>query len=84
MHFRHAGGAPILKKPKGKFLASLRIYMVAEKLRELLQLQRSDPLFLFCNNAFAPPPDQLLGDVAEGFSVDGVLTLNYCITPAWG
>ena len=40
--------------------------------------------FLYCNSAFAPPPDELVSDVAECFHVEGVLVLNYCLTPAWG
>ena len=30
------------------------------------------------------PPDELVSDVAECFHVEGVLVLNYCLTPAWG
>ena len=40
--------------------------------------------FLYCNSAFAPPPDELVSDVAQCFHVEGVLVLNYCCTPAWG
>lgn len=40
--------------------------------------------FLYCNSAFAPPPDELVADVAACFHVDNVLVLNYCTTPAWG
>jgi hypothetical protein len=40
--------------------------------------------FLYCNSAFAPPPDEKLADVASCFHVDGILILNYCTTPAWG
>ena len=34
--------------------------------------------------AFAPPPDELVSDVAQCFHSEGVLVLNYCCTPAWG
>jgi ubiquitin-like protein ATG12 len=44
--------------------------------------------FLFCNQAFAPPPDELMADLAACFSVNmsgqQVLVLNYATTPAWG
>ena len=40
--------------------------------------------FLYCNSAFAPPPDEVVRDVAQCFHVEGVLVLNYCLTPAWG
>ena len=82
--FRHAGDAPILKQSKFKLLADVKFCTVVELLRGHLKLQPSDSLFLFCNSAFAPPPDEILGDVARCFHVDGVLILNYCTTPAWG
>eukprot|EP00966_Prymnesium_polylepis_P298869 6906137-Prymnesium_polylepis.2 len=41
--------------------------------------------FLYCNQSFAPAPDATIGDVALCFhSNDGVLILNYCLSPAWG
>ena len=43
------------------------------------------PQFLYCHTAFAPPPDELVGDLAECFSdAQKVLVLNYSLTPAWG
>lgn len=46
--------------------------------------ERHGRQFLYCNSAFAPPPDELVSDVAQCFHVEGVLVLNYCCTPAWG
>lgn len=40
--------------------------------------------FVYVNAAFAPSPDELIADVARCFHVDGVLSLHYCTTPAWG
>ena len=84
VHFRHTGGAPILKQQKFKVPADARFSTVTALLRSHLRLKDEDPLFLYCNSAFAPPPDELVSDVASCFHVDGVLMLNYCITPAWG
>lgn len=40
---------------------------------------------LYCHTAFAPPPDELVGDLASCFcDAQGVLVLNYSLTPAWG
>ena len=52
--------------------------------RQQLGLAPAESLFLYCNSAFAPPPDELVRDVAQCFAVEGVLVLNYCTTPAWG
>uniref|UniRef100_A0A7S4C2C5 Ubiquitin-like protein ATG12 n=1 Tax=Chrysotila carterae TaxID=13221 RepID=A0A7S4C2C5_CHRCT len=83
--FRHTGDAPVLRQSKFKLPAKLRFHEVASLLRQHLQLQPTDSLFLFCNSSFAPQLDQLLGDVAACFHVDGgTLVLNYCTTPAWG
>lgn len=82
--FRHTGNVPILRQSKFKLPASVSFATVSSLLRQHLQLKPTDPLFVFCNSAFAPPPDEILGDVARCFHVDGVLVLNYCCTPAWG
>jgi ubiquitin-like protein ATG12 len=82
--FRHAGNAPILKQSKFKLPADVRFAAVTETLRTHLRMGPEDALFLYCNSSFAPPPDELLGDVAQCFHTDGVLVLNYCCTPAWG
>ena len=56
-----------------------------QHLRKLLSLGDSEPLFLYCQCAFAPPPDELLSDVAECFADNkGVLLVNYATIPAWG
>jgi len=84
VHFRHTGDAPILKQSKFKVPADAQFQVVTELLRKHLGLASEDPLFLYCNSAFAPPPDELVSDVASCFHVDGILVLNYCLTPAWG
>ena len=80
--FNHAGAAPILKQKKFKVPADAAFATVRELLRTQLHMKPEDPLFLFCNSAFAPPPDELVRDVAECFHVDGVLILHYSLTPA--
>ena len=84
VHFRHTGSAPILKTNKFKLPADAKFSTAATMLRKHLSLPDNEPLFLYCQTAFAPPPDELLADVAECFHVDGVLVLNYATIPAWG
>ena len=64
--------------------ADQRFAVVGDLLRQQLGLAPAESLFLYCNSAFAPPPDELVRDVAQCFAVEGVLVLNYCTTPAWG
>mmetsp|Transcript_8731 Transcript_8731/g.26833 ORF Transcript_8731/g.26833 Transcript_8731/m.26833 type:complete len:102 (+) Transcript_8731:28-333(+) len=82
--FKHAGDAPILKKCTFKLPATATLALVAEQLRKQLGLATQEPLFLYCSTAFAPPPDQRLGDVAQCFQVGSSLVLHYSTTPAWG
>ena len=82
--FRHTGSAPVLRQQKFKVRADQRFALVGDLLRQQLGLAPAELLFLYCNSAFAPPPDELVRDVAQCFAVEGVLVLNYCTTPAWG
>ena len=82
--FRHTGSAPVLRQQKFKVRADQRFAVVGDLLRQQLGLAPAESLFLYCNSAFAPPPDELVRDVAQCFAVEGVLVLNYCTTPAWG
>ena len=84
VHFRHTGDAPILKTSKFKLPGTAKFSTAAQMLRKHLSLPDSTPLFLYCQSAFAPPPDELLSDVASCFHVDGVLVLNYATIQAWG
>lgn len=87
IHFRPAGGnAPLLKQSKFKLSPSNTVSSIRDFLcRQLHFSQASHPsLFVYVNGAFAPTPDQLVGDLHRCFAVDGVLVLNYSTTPAWG
>jgi ubiquitin-like protein ATG12 len=85
VHFRHAGSAPVLAPPaKFKLPGDAKFEVATQLLRSKLGLPAGEPLFLYCNSAFAPPPDELIMDVATCFHTSGVLELNYCTTPAWG
>ena len=84
VHFRHVGSAPVLKQQKYKVPGNAKFEVATQLLRSKLNLEPNASLFLYCNSAFAPSPDELIDDVAACFHVGGVLVLNYCTTPAWG
>ncbi|CCI47724.1 unnamed protein product [Albugo candida] len=84
LKFVAVGNAPLLQKTKFTINANDTLSVVYDFLRKQLQLRDSDALFLYCNRAFAPAPDQLLFDLAKCFSIDNVLILNYSLTHAWG
>jgi ubiquitin-like protein ATG12 len=84
VHFRNVGSAPVLAQQKFKLPAQQKFEVATQLLRSKLGLGSGEPLFLYCNSAFAPSPDELIADVAACFHVGGILVLNYCVTPAWG
>lgn len=84
VQFKHTGDAPMLKQSKFKVPESAKVSVVLTILRTQLQLEPDQSLFLYCNCAFAPPPDELIGDLAACFMVGNTLTLNYSLQHAWG
>ncbi|KAG8460933.1 hypothetical protein KFE25_010684 [Diacronema lutheri] len=82
--FRNVGAAPALRQSKFRIDAEQRFGAVTTFLRKQLQTADAESLFVYVNAAFAPSPDELIADVARCFHVDGVLSLHYCTTPAWG
>lgn len=42
------------------------------------------PLFLYCNSAFVPSPEERLGDLRDCFSVRDELVIHYSLQEAWG
>ena len=85
VHFKNTGPAPILKSNRFKLPADANFLTVTRHLRSLLCLSASEPLFLYCQCAFAPSPNEMLSDVADCFAdKNGVLLVNYATIPAWG
>eukprot|EP00298_Acanthocystis_sp_HF-20_P029343 c8220_g1_i2.p1 GENE.c8220_g1_i2~~c8220_g1_i2.p1 ORF type:complete len:138 (+),score=49.28 c8220_g1_i2:24-416(+) len=82
--FQATGNAPLLKQTKFKISQSEPFQSVIEFLRRQIHCKPSDQLFLFCNSSFSPAPDALVADLAQCFSVDKCLVINYCLTAAWG
>jgi len=84
VNFRATGSAPIMKKTKFTLSASHRFGMVIEWLRKTLHLKAADPLFVFCNQAFAPNPDSSMHDLFQCYQVQNELVINYAVQEAWG
>lgn len=84
VNFRATGSAPIMKKTKFTLSATHRFGMIIEWLRKTLHLKPQDPLFVFCNQAFAPNPDSSMYDLFQCYNVQGELVINYAIQDAWG
>jgi ubiquitin-like protein ATG12 len=82
IHFRPAGNAPILKQSKFKLSPSLTVHSVQEFL--VRQLQCESVPFVYVNSAFAPSPEQVVGDLFNCYAIDNCLIINYSITAAWG
>ena len=50
----------------------------------MIRVKEGDPLFLFCNSAFAPSPDEQIKSLLDCFGVNNELIINYQIAGAWG
>lgn len=85
VHFVAVGSAPIMKKTKFLIGASQRFSSVTAFLRKMLKLAGGgSSLFLYCNSAFVPGPDELVGDLRDCFHVGGELIIHYSLQEAWG
>ena len=84
VHFVAVGSAPLMKKSKFAIAADQRFSSVVAFLRKTLQLEPSSALFMYCNSAFCPSPDELLQDLNDCFSIRGELVIHYSFQEAWG
>lgn len=84
VRFRAAGAAPILKQNKFRISAAENFGAITAFLRKQLKLPSSASLFVYCNSAFSPAPDEPLAALAACFHVEGTLNVHYSTTPAWG
>lgn len=84
LHFKAVGNAPIMRKAKFMIGGDERFSAVAGFLRDQLKLSESDRLFLYCDSAFTPSPDEPLRDLYECFGSRGELIVNYSMTGAYG
>jgi len=53
-------------------------------LRTELKVPKHERLFLYCDSAFAPSPDEPLADLLACFGSRGELVVNYSTTGAYG
>lgn len=85
VHFVAVGSAPIMKKTKFQIRGDQRFAAVTTFLRKMLKMTGSEgSLFLYCNSAFVPSPDELVADLNDCFSVRGELVIHYSLQEAWG
>ncbi|PNF16673.1 Autophagy protein 12-like [Cryptotermes secundus] len=78
------GNAPIMKKKKWAVDPERKIGWIIEFMKKYLKLDRSEHLFLYVNQSFAPAPDQVVKNLYECYGTDGKLVLHYCKSQAWG
>jgi ubiquitin-like protein ATG12 len=92
VRFHAIGDAPILRQPVFKISSFQKFGMVAQFLRKELGLTGSTPgqpsnsnLFLYINQAFAPAPDEIVGNLHASFHApEGHLIVHYSLSNAWG
>ncbi|XP_071797105.1 autophagy protein 12-like [Asterias amurensis] len=81
---RATGDAPIMKKKRWAVDQSKKVTWVIDFIRKYIKCEPSESLFLYVNQAFAPSPDQEIGNLFECYGSDGKLVLHYCKSEAWG
>ena len=79
VHFMAVGSAPMMKKTKFLIGANQPFSSVIAFLRKMLKMGNESSLFLYCNSAFAPGPDECVGDLRDCFSIRGELVINYSL-----
>jgi ubiquitin-like protein ATG12 len=88
VHFVAVGSAPIMKKNKFQIGADQRFSAVTAFLQKMLKLQTtaagSSSLFLYCQSAFVPGPEEIVGDLRDCFAVRDELFIHYSLQEAWG
>ena len=84
IHFIAVGSAPLMKKSKFQIPGKESFGSLQLKMRKLLQLTDSSPLFLYLHQSFVPSPEDLIGDLGDLFSVRGELKIHYSLQEAWG
>ncbi|KAL0479491.1 autophagy-related protein ATG12 [Acrasis kona] len=82
--FKAVGSTPLLKKTKAKINTNSPFREVIGFIRKQLKMKNDQSLFLYCNQAFCPNPDELVGDLYKTFGSDKMLVISYCNTAAWG
>ncbi|BEI82881.1 hypothetical protein CcaverHIS002_0307490 [Cutaneotrichosporon cavernicola] len=82
--FKSIGSAPIMKNNVFKISANNKFHTVNSFLRKQLGFKAGDPLFTYINGAFAPTPDDIVGNLYDCFQTGERLIVNYSNTQAWG
>ncbi|WWD19475.1 ubiquitin-like protein ATG12 [Kwoniella shandongensis] len=84
VRFKSIGSAPIMKNNVFKATAGHKFQAVILFLRQQLGIKKEESLFTYINAAFAPAPDDTVGNLYKCFGTDGCLIVNYSNTQAWG
>ncbi|WVN85945.1 ubiquitin-like protein ATG12 [Cryptococcus depauperatus CBS 7841] len=84
VRFKSIGSAPVMKNNVFKATAGHKFQAVIQFLRQQLGTKKEDSLFTYINAAFAPAPDDTVGNLYKSFGTEGHLIVNYSNTPAWG
>ncbi|CAK5082060.1 unnamed protein product [Meloidogyne enterolobii] len=86
LHLKPVGNAPQLRKEFTKYKVdpNWTIFNLQQTLKKLLGV-KTDPIYLFIKEAFAPSPESTISSLYQCFGTDGgILYIHYGLTPAWG
>lgn len=84
--FKNTGNAPVLQSTKWNVNASSTIEEMVRFLRKQLKskLDKSQSIFIYVNQSFAPSLDQTIQNLFDCFESDKKLVLYYATVQAWG
>lgn len=84
IHFKAVGSAPIMKDKKFLITATEPFRALEQFLMTELRMGPHERLFLYCDSAFAPSPEEPLRDLFACFGRQGELVVNYATSGAFG
>uniref|UniRef100_A0A1B0GGC5 Ubiquitin-like protein ATG12 n=1 Tax=Glossina morsitans morsitans TaxID=37546 RepID=A0A1B0GGC5_GLOMM len=78
------GNVPIIKKRTWTVDPYKTVSWIQKFIHKYLKLDASEQIFLYVNQTFAPPPDQIIKNLYDCHGTNGKLVLYYCKNQAWG
>ncbi|XP_003385427.1 PREDICTED: ubiquitin-like protein ATG12 [Amphimedon queenslandica] len=84
LSLRAAGNAPQLKHKKFAVEKDRSVAWVVQWLCQKLKIEEGETMFVYVQQAFAPPLDTDLETLYKNYGTGDKLVLTYCKTQAWG
>lgn len=84
IRLKAVGSTPQLSKMVFSIAANQPFGVLVSFIRRRLKYEKSQSLHCYVNSSFSPGLDEVIGDLAERFGIEGRLIVDYCHTVAFG